>query len=357
MASISKTETQDGQRRWRARWRGPDGRQHERWFPTKVRAERFLAEVEVGGHQDPKAAAAAVGFLLSGWLDSNTVRLAPKTASSYRSLARLLTASLGARKVGMLSGSEIQKQVASWQRSGLSASRIRQAVRLLSQVCEQAVHDGVLLRNPCGGVKLPAMPTAQAKGLSPGEADALVARMPERWQLLGQFLNITGVRWAEAAGLVWGQVELKRRRVIIDRSLSQVDGRLIPRGTKSGRSRVVPIPRDLAEALAGVTNVPPDGYVFTMPEGGPLRYDNWYARVWAPLKAGVGIHAFRRAAVTRLLEQGTPPHLVQAIVGHTDPKLTMAVYAAVNDTSLDLVWGSGGVAAGSETHRPRRNTG
>lgn len=301
-----------------------------------------MAEVTLGGHR-AGGHQISVAKAVARWLDTNEVRLSPKTAASYRSLARLLEGSLGARAVGVVNTSEVQRAVATWQKSGLSASRIRQAVGLLSRVLDVAVHDGTLSRNPCAGVRLPPMPTDRAKGLSPAEADDLVSKSPERWRPLLMFLNYTGTRWAEAVALTWGQVDLERRRVVIDRSLSQVDGRLVPRGTKSGRARVVPIPQELAEVLselaAFVNPIHGSDLVFTAPQGGPIRYDNFYARVWAPMATGAGVHAFRRAAITRLLEQGTPPHLVQAIVGHTDPKLTMSIYAAVNDTALDSVWG------------------
>jgi hypothetical protein len=48
-----------GQKRWRARFRGPDGRERSKTFDRKVDAERFLAETTVarnrGAWVDPRA--------------------------------------------------------------------------------------------------------------------------------------------------------------------------------------------------------------------------------------------------------------------------------------------------------------
>jgi integrase len=38
-------------------------------------------------------------------------------------------------------------------------------------------------------------------------------------------------------------------------------------------------------------------------------------------------HDLRHSCVTLLLRLGAPPHIVQAIVGHADVQVTMAIYA------------------------------
>lgn len=334
MASISKTETASGQRRWRARWRGPDGRQREKWFERKLDAERYVAEVTLNGRR--VTSNERVDRLLTQWLAANRGRYAPKTQAAYEGIVRRVTAALGNVRVDQLTARQIQQAVAAWQAEGLSPARIQQFTILLGQ----AIDSTEPTYNPVRAVKLPTGRSTPRRSLTPAEADAAVARLPERYRTFGAFLNLTGARWAEACGLTWGQVDLDRRRVTIDRSLSQVNGKLHPRSTKSGRARVVPIPQELAEALlTQVNSRQPAALVFTAPRGGPLRYDVWVRHVWEPLGLGVGVHALRGAAITRFLEAGVPPHVVMAIVGHADPRLTMAIYASVNDRALDQVWG------------------
>lgn len=333
MASISKTATSTGATRWRARWRDPGGRPREKWFRRKVDAERFVAEMTLGHRHGGQE---RVGQLLTQWLASNGPRLAPKTVAAYDSLARMITKSLGAVRVDALTARQVQQAVGAWQTAGLSASRIAGAVGLLGQALDAAE----VVRNPVRSVKLPTGRSTPRRSLSPAEADAAVARLPERERLLGEFLNVTGCRWAEAVGLTRGQVDLERARVLIDRSLSQVNGRLHERPTKTGRSRTVPLPPDLADSLLRATEGRlSEDLVFTAPAGGPVRYDVWIRAHWTPLGLGVGIHALRGAAITRLLERGVPPHVVMAVVGHADPRLTMAIYASVNEDALGKVWG------------------
>lgn len=338
---VKKTATKSGARRWRVVWRGPDGRQHEKWFTRRVDADTFHATVTLArGRHDPVGARRTVSAAVDEWLAGAAPRLAPKTVESYRSLGRMVSKALGGRRVDAVTTAELQRVVAGWQRAGLSPSRVRQAVRLLGQVLGQAVHDGALARNPVAGVRLPPMPSSRTQGFTPEEADRLVAAMPERWWLLGDVLSHLGLRWAEAAGLTVGQLDFTRRRVTVDRSTSQVNGKLHDRTTKSGRSRVVPIPAELAHRLQEATEgLSRDARVFTGPGGGPLRYDNWRRRVWLPALDATGltggVHGLRKAAATRWLRAGVAPHVVARIMGHTDVQVTLRIYSEVVDMDLD----------------------
>jgi integrase len=86
--------------------------------------------------------------------------------------------------------------------------------------------------------------------------------------------------------------------------------------------------------------------VFPAPEGGPLRYANWRRRVWQPAciatgvgklikdpetkrerYEGAGFHDLRRANATGLVLAGVDLKTAQTRLGHSDPRLTLAVYA------------------------------
>jgi len=71
--------------------------------------------------------------------------------------------------------------------------------------------------------------------------------------------------------------------------------------------------------------------VFTTEIGTPIEPDN-LRRTWYPLRDAAGLgkmrfHDLRHSCVTLLLRLKVPPHIVQAIVGHADVQVTMAVYA------------------------------
>ena len=82
----------------------------------------------------------------------------------------------------------------------------------------------------------------------------------------------------------------------------------------------------------GLTVEDVDAYVFSMPEGGPLDYAHWRVRYWLPATRAVGLpwltfHDLRRANATALVTAGIDLKTAQTRLGHSDPRLTLAVYA------------------------------
>ncbi len=73
--------------------------------------------------------------------------------------------------------------------------------------------------------------------------------------------------------------------------------------------------------------------MFTNTEGRPIRYDNWRRREWLPATAaascdGAGFHDLRRLATTTMVVAGIDIKTAQGRLGHSDPRMTLAVYAA-----------------------------
>ena len=98
------------------------------------------------------------------------------------------------------------------------------------------------------------------------------------------------------------------------------------------------MPAPLVELLGahlsrrGLTGADSSQLVFTMPEGGPLAYQNWRNRHWLPAcravgLEGLGFHDLRRLNATGLVMEGVDVRTARARLGHSDPRLTGAVYA------------------------------
>src|SRR5438046_60185 len=75
--------------RWRARYRGPDGRERSKLFDRRIDAERWGIEKEGSKHRgewvDPDAGRLSLGDFSDEWLDA-VVHLRPSTRYRYRSL-------------------------------------------------------------------------------------------------------------------------------------------------------------------------------------------------------------------------------------------------------------------------------
>jgi integrase len=109
-----------------------------------------------------------------------------------------------------------------------------------------------------------------------------------------------------------------------------------------------PEPANPREHLAtrGLTGADSHALLFETAAGGPLDYPNWRRRTWQPacIEAGLaklvrdpetkrdrydgpGFHDLRRANATGLVLAGVDLKTAQTRLGHSDPRLTLAVYA------------------------------
>lgn len=101
-------------------------------------------------------------------------------------------------------------------------------------------------------------------------------------------------------------------------------------------------------AAKGLTIEDRGELLFTSPAGGMLHYSNWLRRQWYPATVaagvgamveddrtgrkryeGVGFHDLRRANATRLVAAGVDVKTAQSVLGHTDARVTLELYAQV----------------------------
>src|SRR5271154_35415 len=90
---------------------------------------------------------------------------------------------------------------------------------------------------------------------------------------------------------------------------------------------------DAHMAGTGLCENDSNALLFTDEVGGSLRYSNWRRRVWLPaVKAagcvGAGFHDLRRLNATSLVVGGVDVKTAQVRLGHSDPRMTLAIYAS-----------------------------
>ena len=213
MAFIEKR----GPKRWRARYRGPDGREHNKTFPRRIDAERFLAYVEsrktAGEWIDPQLGRVPFRAWVGRWART-IVHLKPKTLEGYEILLnKNILPVFEGYPLARIEPVDVREWVAWMIDRGVSASRVRQAYYLMSSIMRAAVESGHLARNPCMGVRLPKLPNREMLFLSAEEVDRLAGASPEPYGTLIYLLAYGGLRWGEATALRRGRCHLPRSRI------------------------------------------------------------------------------------------------------------------------------------------------
>lgn len=151
---------------------------------------------------------------------------------------------------------------------------------------------------------------------------------------------VLGLRWGEVAALRVGRIDLLRRNVTVADQVSRGSGGvglISPPKSAAGR-RTLSMPTGLANLISshlasrGLTGATPEALLFARPDGRPLDYSNWRRRVWLPAVHlaeldGLGFHDLRRMNATAMVLDGVDVKTAQARLGHSDPRLTLAIYA------------------------------
>jgi integrase len=349
VASIEK-RTRNGRTTYSVRYRDPAGRSRRKVFARKTDADNWLTDNEHARRHrawvDPTAGRDRLGEWAERWF-SSTVALRPGTRRVYRQVldGQILPA-LGAAPLASIDSLAVREWQAGLVGAGLSASRVRNAAQVLSQILDAAVEGGRLARNPARGVRRPRLAHREMTFLDAAQVEALANAITVPYGVLVRFLGWTGLRIGEAAALRIGRLDLLAGRVEVVEAATEVGGRLEWGPTKTGERRTVPLPRFLAEELgAYLADRPhsPSDLVFTMPAGGPLRASKWGERYFRPavratgLPDGLRVHDLRHTAASLAIRENASVKIVQAMLGYRSATQTLDRYGHLYPSDLDAL--------------------
>ena len=339
--SIHVRKTAEGVR-YDVRLRDPEGRGYWRTFRTKKEAGTFqareLADRSRGAWVDPRKAETTFGEWAAAWLAGDPAKRPKTRATDEGVVRRHLLPALGTKPLGAVTPLDVQRLVAGWA-ARYKPNTVRRHYAVLRAILRAAVEADLLGRSPCRGVKLPVPEPVERPMLAPPDLERLAEAIGPRHRALVYVGCVLGLRFGECAGLRVGRLDFFRSTLTVAESLGEVRGALVagaPKSAAGRRTMRVPAPlvAMLAEHLAarGLTAADADAHVFAAPEGGPLRYAGFRSRVWVPATRaagldGLGFHDLRRAAATAMVAMGVDLRTAQARLGHSDPRLTLAVYA------------------------------
>jgi integrase/recombinase XerD len=243
-----------------------------------------------------------------------------------------------------------------------SAARALSAVRGLHRF---AVREGLAAADPSRGVRPPAPPRRLPKALDVTEVERLLAAAGAddgprgaRDRALLEFLYGTGARISEAVGAAVDDLDLAGGAGEGGGDGGAGAGAVVLRG-KGGRTRLVPVGRYAAEALAAylVRARPalaaaarrgrgPGPALFLNARGGPLtRQGAWGILRAAAERAGLPVdgargvspHTLRHSYATHLLDGGADVRVVQELLGHASVTTTQ-VYTLVTVDRLREIY-------------------
>ena len=181
--------------------------------------------------------------------------------------------------------------------------------------------------------------------LSPEQVATLADAINDRYRVAIYTAAFTGLRAGELWALKLPRVNLLKRRLEVVESLSEIRAELVVGATKTRTRRTVSLPVFLADMIGRHVGDYPsgEGFIFTAPEGGPMRHHNFVLRHFYPaareagMPEGLRFHDLRHTCAAILTSQGWNPKQIQMRLGHASIRTTLDRYGHLfegHDTEL-----------------------
>jgi integrase len=337
MAWVKTRTTDDGDKRFVACYRDPEGRQRSAGTYSNHRAalraaNREEAKVREGAwHDQSRGQVTFADYVTTVWLPSKQVEAT--TLAAYRSyLDKHFLPVFGRRPMGKILPSEIQRWVTTATENGLSAASVGKYHTMLHSIFQRALRDRVVTFDPCEHTELPKRVKKTNRTLTPEEYDAILAALPAQHRLMVETAINTGLRWGELIALKPRHLDLATGRVTVAETIVEVSRRNSPTGQrmltkpypKDNEPRVLGLPADLVDQLAAhITGrgLRPDDLLFPTRDGTPISRNTFRTRIWLPAVTASGVdfavrvHDLRHAHASWLLAGGSDLKSVMDRIG------------------------------------------
>ncbi|PBC95854.1 site-specific recombinase XerD [Streptomyces sp. Ag82_O1-15] len=364
--------------RYRARYIGPDGSEKSKSFPDRQKrlAEQWLTDIASdmsrGNYIDPRAARITFKKYAEKWLEAHTADVSSQIVTEQRLRLHAFPV-IGTRPLDSFRPEHIRQLTSALEANpAVSGAYARNIYGDVRAVLSAAVDDGLLSRNPCSA-KSVRPPTAERRRVVPWlptQVQAVRAALPQRYRTMVDTGAGCGLRQGEIVGLAADAIDFEGGILRVVRQVKLIRGKAVFAPPKCGKERDVPLPSCVAEALRIHMDTfkpveitlpwrKPDGpkvtarLLFTNAANGIVWRSNFNVQDWKPALALAGLipdagsdgkyesarehgmHALRHFYASVLLDGGESIKAVSQYLGHTDPALTLRVYAHLMPSSQE----------------------
>ncbi|RIQ11894.1 site-specific integrase [Jiangella rhizosphaerae] len=315
---------------WQARYRvTPGGRQFTKTMARKTDVENWLqdelARLTTNTWLEPDKRKITVGEWCDQWLEGYGTR----RESTVRQ-ARVHVAKIREQFGGVLLAQVRPSHVKSWcaklAKEDHEPSYVYALHSRLSQILGDAVHDGVLTKNPCSRRTAPPVAEQRAYVATVEQIWALYDAMPARYRIAIYNGAFAGLRAGEQCGLRPGDVAWLQREI-----RPEVQYPAEPLKTEMSKTPI-PIADGHVKALARQVELYPGEWILTDELGGqvgPWKLERAFRTARgkvAGLPDGFRLQDLRHFFASLLIASGADIKVVQHRVRHKSAKTTLDVY-------------------------------
>jgi integrase len=247
---------------------------------------------------------------------------------------------LGTARLSEIGRSDLQDLADGWLAKNLHPSTVRATLVPLRALYRRVLNRGEVAINPTTGLELPAARGRRDRVVTPEDAAALIAEVPEKDRALWATAFYAGLRRGELMALRWEDIDLKAGSIRVERSWDRRAGFIEPK-SRAGK-RAVPIPAILREHLVAhaLRSGRRAGLAFSNRAERPFDPDSLLARARAvcatmnarravgkldPI-ASAGLHDCRHTYASFMIAAGINAKTLSTYMGHASITITLDRY-------------------------------
>ena len=323
---------------------------------SECSAKLNALKASLQGPSEPKQRKTNADMTFGAWLDHWYQReckpkIRPKTQADYENrIYQHIIPELGSIPLAKLTAADLQQFYNRLKEGGrllrveqygpgLSDRMVKSCHVTCRVALDQAVAQGLILKNPALSCKAPVTRPKEMQVLTGEEIQRLLIQAKEDgcFELLLLELT-TGLRRGEILALRWDDLDFRTGTLRVERQVQRIQGKLAvsqPKTRASCRSILLPAP--VLEILAQYRQSVSSHWMFPSPkkEDSPLDPAAVRKKLSAVLKrAGcpaARFHDLRHTFATSALEHGMDVKTLSTVIGHVSSATTLNVYAHVTD--------------------------
>jgi integrase len=273
------------------------------------------------------------------WLAHKKLNIRSSTWSVYEGHTRNHFNEFDHLKISQISTKMIEEYIKARQDQGMNLSTLKKILISMGQIFSLATKRGYCVKNPLIDADRPRNQgtveeeTDKMQILTPDQiATFLGAVKVQKYKTLFNLAIFSGARQGELLGLKWSDILWHDGQIYIQRSFN--NGEFYATKTKESKRKIDIGPATMKMLKEWKPACPPSRHdlVFPTEAGNPMNHNNMVNRHFRPSLNAAGLnrirfHDLRHTYASLLIEQGENIKYVQTQLGHSNPTVTLNVYA------------------------------
>lgn len=273
------------------------------------------------------------------WLGFKKPKIRMNTWTEYQRQVRIHFSELDNLRIDRITIATVEKYITARQNQEMNISTLRRILVVLNQIMNYAVRHGYIGHNPVREAERPrgkgngTENTVKIKVLTPDQINAFLnATIDQEYRTLFRLAIFSGARQGEIIGLKWTDIDWKISQIHIQRTFNH--GKFFSPKSKASDRKIDIGPAMMMELKKWKLACPSNdlNLVFPNKAGKPIDHHQMIPRYFTPAleKAKVPrvrFHDLRHTFASLLIEQGENIKYIQSQLGHSNPTVTLNVYA------------------------------